>query len=65
MMHINEMKIKAITQVLQLTDEASVKEILKHLDDLTIKQTSLDQSRMEAIFNKAVDQYGHTLEKLA
>lgn len=64
-MSLAEMKEKAVTQIVSLTDEASVKEILMHLDNLVQKENEVTKLNAEALFDKAVTQYGDTLEKLA
>lgn len=59
-MSVAEMKVKAFEKLAALKDEASVKEILEHLEKLNSKSFDTD-----AFFKKASEQYSDVLKKLA
>lgn len=59
-MSIAEMKIKAIEKLTALNDEASVKEVLEHLEKLNARQFDADK-----FFKQVSEQYGDVLKKLA
>ena len=60
-MSVDEMKLKAISQITRLTEESSLKEILEHLSKLNSKSELNLSQHYEEIKSK----YGDVLKKLA
>ncbi len=60
-MSVAEMKIEAINQITRLTEETSLKEVLKHLSKFN-KEKQLNLSRH---YDEIKTQYNDVLQKLA
>lgn len=59
-----EMKLAAINEISKLQSEAAVKEILEHLAKMSFaKENKL--LNLSQHYDKVVEQYGSTLQKLA
>lgn len=63
-MSIAEMKLLAINQISNLDDEKSVTEILEHLAKISSVKDDKVLNLSER-YNKAKEQYGDVLQKLA
>jgi hypothetical protein len=62
-MSVAEMKLAAIAEISKLHTEAAVKEILEHLEKISVTEKKAFDA--EAFFNEASAKYGDVLKKLA
>jgi nicotinic acid phosphoribosyltransferase len=62
-MSVAEMKIKAMSHLVNLNGEEAVKEILEHLEKLNISEKKV--MNLSEHYNTIKEQYGDVLEKLA
>lgn len=63
-MSVAEMKVKAVSQLVQIEDENTLKEVLKYLEEANYKLQDHIKSA-DKIFESAVLQYDSVLKKLA
>jgi len=63
-MSVAEMKLAAISEISKLDNEAAVKEILEHLAKLSFAKENKTLN-LSQHYDKVVEQYGNTLQKLA
>ncbi len=64
-MSVAEMKVKAFSQLVQIEDENTLKEVLKYLEEANYKSQKDHIKSADKIFESAVSQYGSVLKKLA
>jgi predicted nucleotidyltransferase len=64
-MSVAEMKVKAVSQLVQIEDENSLKEVLKYLEQVNYKLQKDHIKSADKIFDEAVSQYDSILKKLA
>ncbi len=60
-MSVDEMKLKAISQITRLTEESPLKEILEHLSQLNSKS----ELNLSQHYAEIKSKYGDVLKKLA
>lgn len=63
-MSVAEMKLAAINEISKLDSEAAVKEILEHLAKMSLAKENKTLN-LSQHYDKAVEQYGNVLQKLA
>ncbi len=64
-MSVAEMKVKAVSQLVQIDDENVLKEVLKYLEETNYKLQKDQLKSADKIFEAAVAQYDVVLKKLA
>lgn len=64
-MSVAEMKVKAVSQLVQIEDENTLKEVLKYLEQANYKLQKDHIKSADKIFDEAVSQYDSVLKKLA
>jgi predicted transcriptional regulator len=62
-MSLAEMKLAAITEIIKITDEKALREILEHLAKVSIRDNPVFNA--DAFFGKASEKYDDVLQKLA
>lgn len=65
-MSVLELKGKLLEKLAELEDEKLLREVIQFLEEKHKEsKTAGSGSRMDEVFEKAVKQYGNTLQKLA
>jgi hypothetical protein len=64
-MSIAEMKLIAINEITKLEDESAVKEILDHLEKISMEEATSKTYNLFQHFDKVKEKYGDVLQKLA
>ena len=64
-MSVAEMKVKAVSQLVQMDDENTLKEVIKYLEEANTKLQKDHIKSADKIFESAVSQYDSVLKRLA